>query len=35
MLQQFQSIKKMGSMTDLLGMVPGLGSLKGKLIQMI
>ena len=31
MLQQFQSIKKMGSMTDLLGMVPGLGSLKGKI----
>ena len=31
MLQQFQSIKKMGSMTDLLGMVPGLGSFKGKI----
>ena len=31
MLQQFQSIKKMGSMTDLLGMIPGLGSMKGKI----
>ncbi|MEK9675536.1 MAG: signal recognition particle protein [Chloroflexota bacterium] len=30
MLQQFQTIKKMGSMTDLLGMIPGMGALKGK-----
>jgi signal recognition particle subunit SRP54 len=31
MLQQFQTIKKMGSMTDILGMVPGMGALRGKL----
>jgi signal recognition particle subunit SRP54 len=30
MLQQFQTIKKMGSMTDILGMIPGMGSLRGK-----
>ena len=30
MLQQFQNIKKMGSMTDILGMIPGMGSLRGK-----
>jgi signal recognition particle subunit SRP54 len=30
MLQQFQTIKKMGSMTDLLGMIPGMGALRGK-----
>jgi signal recognition particle subunit SRP54 len=31
MLQQFQTIKKMGSMTDILGMIPGMGSLRGKI----
>ncbi|MQG88205.1 MAG: signal recognition particle protein [SAR202 cluster bacterium] len=30
MLQQFQTIKKMGSMTDILGMIPGMGALRGK-----
>lgn len=30
MLQQFQTIKNMGSMTDILGMVPGMGALRGK-----
>ena len=30
MLQQFQAIKKMGSMTDILGMIPGMGALRGK-----
>ncbi|MDA1279207.1 MAG: signal recognition particle protein [Chloroflexi bacterium] len=30
MLQQFQTIKKMGSMTDILGMIPGMGGLRGK-----
>jgi signal recognition particle subunit SRP54 len=28
LLQQFQAIKKMGPLTDILGMVPGLGGLK-------
>ena len=30
MLQQFNTIKKMGSISDILGMVPGVGALKGK-----
>ena len=30
MLQQFQTIKNMGSMTDILGMIPGMGALRGK-----
>ena len=30
MLQQFQTIKKMGSLTDILGMIPGMGALRGK-----
>jgi len=30
MLQQFQAIKKMGSLTDILGMIPGMGALRGK-----
>jgi signal recognition particle subunit SRP54 len=30
MLQQFQTIKNMGSMTDMLGMIPGIGALRGK-----
>jgi signal recognition particle subunit SRP54 len=30
MLQQFQMVKKMGSMTDILGMIPGMGALRGK-----
>ena len=30
MLQQFQAIKKMGSLTDIIGMVPGMGALRGK-----
>ncbi len=30
MLQQFQNIKKMGSLTDIIGMIPGMGSLRGK-----
>ncbi|MDP7485653.1 MAG: signal recognition particle protein [Dehalococcoidia bacterium] len=30
MLQQFQAIKKMGSMTDILGMIPGMSALRGK-----
>ena len=30
MLQQFQTIKKMGSMTDIFGMIPGMGALRGK-----
>jgi signal recognition particle subunit SRP54 len=30
MLQQFQTLKKMGSMTDILGMIPGTGSLRAK-----
>ncbi|MBN4064663.1 signal recognition particle protein [Dehalococcoides mccartyi] len=30
MLQQFQTIKKMGSLTDIIGMIPGMGSLRGK-----
>ena len=30
MLQQFQTIKKMGSLTDILGLVPGMGALRGK-----
>ncbi|MCI0775307.1 MAG: signal recognition particle protein [Chloroflexi bacterium] len=30
MLQQFQTIKKMGSLTDVLGMIPGMGALRGK-----
>jgi signal recognition particle subunit SRP54 len=31
MLQQFNTIKKMGSISDILGMVPGVGALKGKM----
>ena len=31
MLQQFNTIKKMGSISDILGMVPGVGALKGKI----
>ena len=31
MLQQFNTIKKMGSISDILGMVPGVGTLKGKM----
>ena len=31
MLQQFNTIKKMGSIGDILGMVPGVGTLKGKM----
>lgn len=30
MLKQFQTIKKMGSLTDMLGMIPGMGALRGK-----
>ena len=30
MLQQFQAIKKMGSLTDILGMIPSMGALRGK-----
>lgn len=30
MLQQFQTIRKMGSMSDILGMIPGMGALRGK-----
>ncbi len=30
MLQQFQAIKKMGSLTDIIGMIPGMGALRGK-----
>ena len=31
MLEQFQTIKKMGSISDILGMMPGVGALKGKI----
>jgi signal recognition particle subunit SRP54 len=31
MLEQFNTIKKMGSISDILGMVPGVGALKGKI----
>jgi signal recognition particle subunit SRP54 len=31
MLQQFQTIKKMGSMSDIIGMIPGMGGLRGKM----
>ena len=31
MLQQFQTIQKMGSLTDILGMIPGMGALRGKI----
>jgi signal recognition particle subunit SRP54 len=30
MLQQFQTIKKMGSIQDILGMIPGMGAMRGK-----
>jgi signal recognition particle subunit SRP54 len=30
MLQQFQAIKKMGSMADILSMIPGTGTMRGK-----
>ena len=31
MLEQFKTIKKMGSISDILGMMPGVGALKGKI----
>ncbi|NQW17497.1 MAG: signal recognition particle protein [Chloroflexi bacterium] len=31
LLDQFKAIKKMGSITDMMGMIPGLGRMKGKL----
>jgi len=31
MLQQLQAFKKMGGMADILGMIPGMGSLKGRI----
>ena len=31
MLQQFRTIKKMGPLQDILGMIPGLGAMKGKM----
>lgn len=31
MLQQFQTLKNMGPLGDILGMIPGMGSLKGQL----
>jgi signal recognition particle subunit SRP54 len=31
MLQQLQAFKKMGGMADILGMIPGMGSLKGRM----
>ncbi|MEX0761954.1 MAG: signal recognition particle protein [Dehalococcoidia bacterium] len=31
MLQQFQSLKKMGPLADVLGMVPGMNALRGKI----
>jgi signal recognition particle subunit SRP54 len=31
LLDQFKAIKKMGSLTDIMGMIPGLGRLKGKM----
>ncbi|MDA1256537.1 MAG: signal recognition particle protein [Chloroflexi bacterium] len=31
MLQQLQTFKKMGGMADILGMIPGMGSLKGRM----
>jgi signal recognition particle subunit SRP54 len=31
LLDQFKAIKKMGSITDIMGMIPGLGRMKGKL----
>jgi signal recognition particle subunit SRP54 len=30
-LQQMQQVKKLGSLTDILGMIPGMGSIKEKL----
>ena len=30
LLEQFRALKKMGSLTDVLGMIPGLGGLKAK-----
>ncbi len=30
MLQQFQTIRKIGSMSDILGMIPGMGALRGR-----
>ncbi len=31
MLQQLQTFKKMGGMADILGMIPGMGSLRGRM----
>jgi signal recognition particle subunit SRP54 len=31
MLQQLQAFKKMGGMANVLGMIPGMGSLKGRM----
>jgi signal recognition particle subunit SRP54 len=31
MLQQLQAFKKMGGMADIIGMIPGMGSLKGRM----
>lgn len=30
MLQQLQAVKKMGSMADIIGMIPGMGGLRGR-----